>query len=165
MTPHAVVVPLRGLVTYVVRAHVTYILNPILLPKLQHYVYKSWYSWLISNLANAVYTFGFIAMCPQLSVNYRLKSVAHLPWKVFLYKVFNTFVDDVFAFLIDMPWKHRIMTLRDDVVFLMFLVQAWIYRVDKTRANEYGYSYEDTTEGIDDHRSTDGKLTKKDKTD
>lgn len=108
----------------------------------QHYTYKSWYSWLISNLANAVYTFGFISMCPQLYVNYRLKSVAHLPCKVFLYKVFNTFVDDVFAFLIDMPWKHRVMTLRDDVVFGVFLVQAYVYRVDKTRANEFGYSYE-----------------------
>jgi hypothetical protein len=110
---------------------------------LQHYVYTSWYSWLISNLANAVYTFGFIALCPQLYVNYRLKSVAHLPWKVFMYKIFNTFVDDAFAWLIEMPWKHRIMTLRDDVVFLLLLVQVYQYRVDKTRTNEFGYSYEE----------------------
>eukprot|EP00546_Thalassionema_frauenfeldii_P001121 CAMPEP_0178937952 /NCGR_PEP_ID=MMETSP0786-20121207/26057_1 /TAXON_ID=186022 /ORGANISM="Thalassionema frauenfeldii, Strain CCMP 1798" /LENGTH=530 /DNA_ID=CAMNT_0020616609 /DNA_START=315 /DNA_END=1907 /DNA_ORIENTATION=+ len=110
---------------------------------LKHYEYKSWYSWLISNLANAVYTFGFISLCPQLYVNYRLKSVAHLPWKVFLYKIFNTFVDDAFAWLIEMPWKHRIMTLRDDVVFMMFLVQVYLYRVDKTRTNEFGYSYEE----------------------
>jgi hypothetical protein len=34
------------------------------------------------------------------------------------------------------------MTLRDDVVFGVFLVQAYVYRVDKTRANEFGYSYE-----------------------
>lgn len=110
---------------------------------LKHYKYTSWYSWLISNLANAVYTFGFIGLCPQLYVNYRLKSVAHLPWKVFMYKIFNTFVDDVFAFLIDMPWKHRIMTLRDDVVFVLFLVQVYLYRVDKKRTNEFGYSYAD----------------------
>jgi hypothetical protein len=110
---------------------------------LQHYVYTSWYSWLISNLANAVYTFGFIALCPQLYVNYRLKSVAHLPWKVFMYKIFNTFVDDAFAWLIEMPWKHRVMTLRDDVVFLLLLVQVYQYRVDKTRTNEFGYSYEE----------------------
>lgn len=110
---------------------------------LQHYEYKSWYSWLISNLANAVYTFGFISLCPQLYVNYRLKSVAHLPWKVFMYKIFNTFVDDAFAWLIEMPWKHRIMTLRDDVIFLLFLVQVWMYRVDKSRTNEFGYAYED----------------------
>ena len=31
--------------------------------------------------------FGFIAMTPQLYINYRLKSVAHLPWKAFMYKV------------------------------------------------------------------------------
>ena len=106
--------------------------------------YKSVYSWFISNAANAVYTFGFISLCPQLYVNYRLKSVAHLPWKVFMYKIFNTFIDDVFAFVIEMPWKHRLMTLRDDVVFLIFLVQVYLYRVDKTRTNEFGYSYEES---------------------
>ena len=114
---------------------------------LYHYTYKSWWSWFIGNLANAVYTFGFIAMCPQLYVNYRLKSVAHLPWKVFLYKIFTTFVDDVFAFLVEMPLKHRLMTLRDDVVFLVLLYQAYVYRVDKTRTNEYGYAYEDDKDG------------------
>lgn len=64
-----------------------------------------------------------------------------------MYKVFNTFVDDVFAFLIEMPWKHRIMTLRDDAVFVLFLIQAYIYRVDKSRANEFGYAYEDDSRG------------------
>ena len=113
---------------------------------LQHYEYKSWYSWLISNLANAVYAFGFISLCPQLYVNYRLKSVAHLPWKVFMYKIFNTFVDDAFAWIIEMPWKHRIMTLRDDVIFLMFLFQVYQYRVDKSRTNEFGYSYDHSIE-------------------
>lgn len=29
----------------------------------------------------AVYMFGFILMCPQLYLNYKLKSVAHLPWR------------------------------------------------------------------------------------
>ena len=111
------------------------------------YTYSSWWSWLISNLANAVYTFGFITLCPQLYVNYRLKSVAHLPWKVFVYKIFNTFVDDVFAFMIQMPLKHKLMTLRDDVVFVIFLVQAYIYRVDKSRTNEFGYSYDDSVSG------------------
>ena len=38
-------------------------------------------------MANGVYMFGFIAMTPQLYINYRLKSVAHLPWKAFMYKV------------------------------------------------------------------------------
>ena len=116
---------------------------------LKHYTYKSWYSWFISNAANAVYTFGFIGLCPQLYINYKLKSVAHLPWKVFLYKIFNTFVDDAFAFLIEMPMKHRLMTFRDDVVFFILLFQVYMYRVDKTRTNEFGYSYGEEEEGVE----------------
>jgi len=112
----------------------------------KYYVYSSWWSWLISNLANAVYTFGFITLCPQLYVNYRLKSVAHLPWKVFVYKIFNTFVDDIFAFMIQMPLKHKLMTLRDDIVFVGFLIQAYIYRVDKSRINEFGFAYDEEEE-------------------
>ncbi len=129
----------------IARTYLSMILYPLVvglaLYQKQFYTYTSWYSWIISNLANAVYTFGFIGLCPQLYINYRLKSVAHLPWRVFMYKIFNTFVDDVFAFLIEMPLKHKIMTLRDDVVFVIFLFQAYIYRVDKTRANEFGYVY------------------------
>ncbi|XP_011947503.1 PREDICTED: cleft lip and palate transmembrane protein 1-like protein isoform X2 [Cercocebus atys] len=49
--------------------------------------YKSWYSWLINSFVNGVYAFGFLFMLPQLFVNYKLKSVAHLPWKAFTYKV------------------------------------------------------------------------------
>ena len=113
------------------------------------YTYSSLWSWIISNLANAVYTFGFITLCPQLYVNYRLKSVAHLPMKVFVYKIFNTFVDDVFAFMIEMPLKHKLMTLRDDVVFVIFILQAYIYRVDKSRINEFGYAYEDADAAAD----------------
>merc|ERR1712151_412143 len=32
---------------------------------LYHYVYKSWWSWLILSLADFAYTFGFINMMPQ----------------------------------------------------------------------------------------------------
>lgn len=31
---------------------------------------------------------------------------------------------------------------RDDLVFLVYLYQRWIYRVDKKRANEFGYAEE-----------------------
>ena len=47
----------------------------------------SWYSWSVHSLVNGVYAFGFLFMLPQLFVNYKLKSVAHLPWKAFMYKV------------------------------------------------------------------------------
>ncbi|XP_014034084.1 cleft lip and palate transmembrane protein 1-like protein [Salmo salar] len=103
--------------------------------------YKSWYSWIINSLVNGVYAFGFLFMLPQLFVNYKFKSVAHLPWKAFMYKAFNTFIDDIFAFIITMPTSHRLACFRDDVVFLVYLYQRWLYPVDKTRMNEYGLSY------------------------
>ena len=34
-----------------------------------------------------MYAFGFLFMLPQLFVNYKLKSVAQLPWRAFMYKV------------------------------------------------------------------------------
>jgi hypothetical protein len=55
------------------------------------YEYKSWWSWLISSLADFAYTFGFINMMPQIVINYKLKSVSHLPWRVFWYKVNRKF--------------------------------------------------------------------------
>uniref|UniRef100_A0A8C5MC26 Lipid scramblase CLPTM1L n=1 Tax=Leptobrachium leishanense TaxID=445787 RepID=A0A8C5MC26_9ANUR len=90
--------------------------------------YKSWYSWLINSFVNGVYAFGFLFMLPQLFVNY---------------KAFNTFIDDIFAFIITMPTSHRLACFRDDVVFLIYLYQRWLYPVDKTRVNEYGECYEE----------------------
>ncbi|XP_011403233.1 PREDICTED: cleft lip and palate transmembrane protein 1-like protein [Amphimedon queenslandica] len=103
--------------------------------------YKSWYSWIVHSLVNGVYAFGFLFMLPQLFVNYKLKSVAHLPWRAFMYKAFNTFIDDVFAFIITMPTSHRIAVFRDDLVFLVYLYQRWLYPVDKSRVNEFGESF------------------------
>eukprot|EP00912_Choanoflagellata_sp_UC4_P001939 UC4_evm5s1242 len=68
-------------------------------------------------LAGGVYTFGFIMMTPQLFINYKLKSVAHLPWRMMTYKALNTVI--IFC-----TWKR------------------WIYPTDKTRVNEFGYTGE-----------------------
>ena len=100
---------------------------------LMYHVHRGWYSWLLSTMTGYLYAFGFVMMTPQLFINYRLKSVAHLPWKALMYKAFNTFIDDVFAFLIHMPMMHRMACFRDDVVFLIYLYQRWIYPVDYAR--------------------------------
>jgi hypothetical protein len=91
---------------------------------------------------NAVYAFGFLFMLPQLFVNYRLKSVAHLPWRAFMYKAFNTFIDDLFAFIITMPTAHRVACFRDDIVFIIYLYQRWLYPIDKNRIDASGMSEE-----------------------
>ena len=124
---------------------------------LKYRVHKSWYSWILRSLVGFVYTFGFISMTPQLFINYKLKSVAHMPWKAFTYKALNTFIDDLFAFVIKMPWLHRIACFRDgkgsfkhllsntsvlDVLFVIYLYQMWIYPVDIKRSNEFGQVFE-----------------------
>eukprot|EP00057_Strongylocentrotus_purpuratus_P020854 XP_011675328.1 PREDICTED: cleft lip and palate transmembrane protein 1-like protein isoform X2 [Strongylocentrotus purpuratus] len=127
--------------------YLSYLLYPLCalgaIYSLVYVPHKSWWSWLINSLVNGVYAFGFLFMLPQLFVNYKLKSVAHLPWRAFMYKAFNTFIDDVFAFIITMPTAHRVACFRDDIVFVIYLYQRWLYPVDKTRANEYGVSYEE----------------------
>lgn len=53
-----------------------------------------------------------------------------------------------------MPTAHRIACLRDDVVFFIYLYQRYLYPVDKTRPNEYGYVYEEQAK--DEKLSEDG---------
>ncbi|KAK1243840.1 hypothetical protein MKX08_001978 [Trichoderma sp. CBMAI-0020] len=105
--------------------------------------HKSWYSFVITTLVGSVYTYGFLMMIPSLYINYRLKSVAHMPAKAMMYKFLNTFIDDLFAFTIKMPILHRLATFRDDVIFFIYLYQRWAYRIDYTRVNEFGQGGDD----------------------
>ncbi|GAM25557.1 hypothetical protein SAMD00019534_087320, partial [Acytostelium subglobosum LB1] len=109
---------------------------------LYYHEHKSWYSWVVSSLVRTVYTFEFIMMTPQLFINYKLKSVSALPFKVFMYRALNTFIDDLFAFIIKMPLMHRLSCLRDDIVFIVYLYQRWIYPVDLKRTH-YGGEVQD----------------------
>ncbi|XP_055705843.1 lipid scramblase CLPTM1L [Phlebotomus papatasi] len=117
--------------------------------------HKSWYSWAINSMVNGVYAFGFLFMLPQLFINYKLKSVATLPWRSFMYKAFNTFINDIFAFIITMPTAHRLACFRDDVIFVIYLYQRWLYPVDKNRV--------DTSEHMDEYEEVqkDAKATDK----
>ncbi|OZJ03864.1 hypothetical protein BZG36_03661, partial [Bifiguratus adelaidae] len=108
--------------------------------------HKSWYSYVIGTLVGFIYTFGFITMTPQLFINYKLKSVAHMPWRTLMYKSLNTFIDDLFAFVIKMPTLHRLACLRDDAVFFVYLYQRWAYKTDHTRVNEFGQVGDTNTE-------------------
>lgn len=104
--------------------------------------HKGWYSFILNMMYGYLLTFGFIMMTPQLFINYKLKSVAHLPWRMMSYKFLNTFIDDIFAFVIKMPTMYRLGCFRDDIVFFIFLYQRWIYKVDNKRVNEFGFSGE-----------------------
>ncbi|KAJ1982076.1 hypothetical protein H4R34_001836 [Dimargaris verticillata] len=146
--------------------YLSYVAYPLLVAYAGYSVvydaHKSWYSFVINTLVGYVYTFGFITMTPQLFINYKLKSVAHMPWRTFMYKALNTFVDDLFAFIITMPTLHRLACLRDDAVFLVYLYQRWIYPMDPNRANEFGQVAKDAPAqpGMD-NQSTDPAESKK----
>uniref|UniRef100_A0A7S0QYV0 Cleft lip and palate transmembrane protein 1 n=1 Tax=Pyramimonas obovata TaxID=1411642 RepID=A0A7S0QYV0_9CHLO len=109
--------------------------------------HSGWYGWLISSLYGLVFALGFVAMTPQLFINYRLKSVEHMPWRTLVYRALNTFIDDLFAFIITMPTMHRLSTFRDDIIFFIFLYQKWIYPIDHTRSTDAeGSPYAPTTD-------------------
>uniref|UniRef100_A0A6M2DY50 Lipid scramblase CLPTM1L n=1 Tax=Xenopsylla cheopis TaxID=163159 RepID=A0A6M2DY50_XENCH len=120
--------------------YMSYILYPLCICgaiySLIYQPHKGWYSWCVHSLVNGVYAFGFLFMLPQLFVNYKLRSVAALPWRAFMYKAFNTFIDDIFAFIITMPTAHRVACFRDDIVFLIYLYQRWLYPVDASRSDD-----------------------------
>ncbi|KAF7380979.1 hypothetical protein HZH68_015854 [Vespula germanica] len=136
---------------------------------LMYLEHKGWYSWILSMLYGFLLTFGFIMMTPQLFINYKLKSVAHLPWRMMSYKFLNTFIDDIFAFVIKMPTLYRIGCFRDDIVFFIFLYQRWIYKTDHTRVNEFGFTGEMEAQLVNDKKQRSIKdrskdeLSKKDK--
>jgi Cleft lip and palate transmembrane protein 1 (CLPTM1) len=117
-----------------------YVLTPLLIGfafyNLVYNKFVSWYNFLLATSVAAVYGGGFILMIPQLWINYKLKSVSHLPWNVLIYRFANTFIDDMFAFIIRMPAMHRVSVFRDDIVFIIYLYQRWIYPVDSSRPAE-----------------------------
>ena len=123
--------------------------------------HKSWYSYIITTLVGSVYAYGFLMMVPSLYINYRLKSVAHMPAKAMMYKFLNTFIDDLFAFTIKMPFLHRLATFRDDIIFFVYLYQRWAYKIDYTRVNEFGQGGEDEEEGEKEKESKSESESKK----
>ena len=99
--------------------------------------FKSWYSFILTTLVGFVYVFGFLRMTPQLFINYKLKSVPNLPVNYFIYKFLNTIIDDLFSFIMKMPMLHRIACFRDDIIFIIYMIQRFIYPVDKLRMQSF----------------------------
>jgi hypothetical protein len=122
----------------------TQILTACLLPLVGFYslwslvvhTHGGWYAWLIATMTACTYAFGFVSMCPQLYINYKLQSVSHLPWKFLVYRFLSTVIDDIFAFVLKTPLMHRVSVFRDDVIFVCYLWQRWTYKVDSTRPPE-----------------------------
>ena len=111
------------------------VLMPVLLGYTGYSFYyrgnMSLYSFFLKTLVSFIYAIGFINMTPQIYINYKFKSVERMPWKAMIYQFLNTIVDDLFAFAVRMPTLQRISVFRDDVIFVIYLYQYWIYRNNK----------------------------------
>ena len=117
--------------------YLSYALYPLILVytvySLMYTQHKGWYSFILGTAVGAIYVYGFILMTPQLYINYKLKSVEHMPQRTLFYRFLNTIIDDLFSFIISMPTMHRISCFRDDLIFVIYLYQRYTYSVDKSR--------------------------------
>jgi len=80
--------------------------------------------------------FGFVLMTPQIYINYKLKSVEHLPVKALTYKFLNTIIDDLYAFAVKNTTLYRISCFKDDLIFVIFIIQMVLYRKNKRKVAE-----------------------------
>lgn len=70
------------------------------------------YSGMLEKIVFFMGMAGFIRMTPQLYINYKLKSVDHLPWRTLIYRFIETIIDDFYVFLVTTPFLHKIMVFR-----------------------------------------------------
>lgn len=96
--------------------------------RLIYHKFRSWYSWMVLSLAICAQMGGFVVMTPQVFMNWRVKSVEHLPWRALTYQAINTFIDDIFMLCIRMPEVQKYSVFRDDIIFVICCVQRWLYR-------------------------------------
>lgn len=91
-------------------------------------VFSSYFKFFIQYLFFLFNLFGFVLMTPQIYLNYKLKTVEHMPVKALTYKFLNTIIDDLYAFAIKTTTLYRISCFKDDVIFVIFIFQMFIYR-------------------------------------
>lgn len=96
-----------------------------------NYIFAHPFKFIIEYFFFLLNIFGFALMTPQIYINYKMKSVEHMPFKALSYKFLNTIIDDVFAFALETPTLHRISVFKDDIIFVIFIVQLYLYRNNK----------------------------------
>jgi len=96
-------------------------------------IYSSYFKFAIQYLFFLFNLFGFVLMTPQIYINYKLKSVAHMPVKALTYKFLNTIIDDLYAFAVKTTTLYRISCFKDDVIFVIFIIQMVLYRNNKRK--------------------------------
>jgi hypothetical protein len=98
------------------------------------------YSAILQKLVFFMGMAGFIKMTPQLYINYKLKSVDHLPWKTLVYRFIETIIDDFYVFMVTTPLLQKVMVFREDIIFLLYIYQRIIYKTDPKRIGTGGHN-------------------------
>ena len=114
---------------------------------------KTIFKFIIEYIFFLLNIFGFILLTPQVYLNYKLKSVEHLPLKVLSYKFLNTIIDDLFAFAVDTPTLYRISVFKDDVIFVIYIYQMIKYRNNRTEVVPVEDVKENLTESTEQTKS------------
>ena len=124
--------------TEAVNLMVKYLFSPVAVIYLAYriYYYKhrlttGLFKFVIEYIFFLMNLFGFILLTPQIYLNYKLKSVEHLPLKALTFKFLNTIIDDLYAFAVKTPTLYRIFVFKDDVVFVIYICQIILYRNNK----------------------------------
>ena len=133
----------------------TYFMSKLLLPFLLAFsIYNFFiskeiqiYSFCLQTIVSFIYVLGFILMTPQIYINYKMKSVENLPWKSMVYQFLNTIIDDLFAFAVKMPVLQKISVFRDDIIFVVYIWQMWIYRKNSREEGKEGCESVETDVG------------------
>lgn len=126
-------------------------------------IYSSYFKFAIQYLFFLFNLFGFVLMTPQIYINYKLKSVSHMPVKALTYKFLNTIIDDLYAFAVKTTTLYRISCFKDDVIFVIFIIQMVLYRKNirkeenleekkQTEMKEIKENKVETTEGTEQEK-------------
>ena len=61
-----------------------------------------------------------------------------MPWRTLIYKFLDATIDDLFNIAMSAPTLTTLMHLSDDIVFIILMIQRYIYSTDSSRT-ERGY--------------------------
>jgi hypothetical protein len=129
--------------TEAVNLMMKYLFGPVAVLYLSYRVYYfrqtlniSLFKFFIEYIFFMMNLFGFILLTPQIYLNYKLKSVEHMPFKALTFKFLNTIIDDLYAFAVKTPTLYRIFCFKDDVIFVIFIYQIIKYRKNKRRFDQ-----------------------------
>lgn len=142
-----------------VKLTMKYIFTPVAILYLSYRIYyynnkKTLVIFVIEYIYFLLSLFGFVLLTPQIYLNYKLKSVEHLPFKALTFKFLNTIIDDLYAFAVKTPTLYRIFCFKDDVIFVIYIIQVCLYkkkRIDDSNEGEGNNLTPTTTHVKDQH--------------